>query len=79
MSYFDDRFYNLAYINSTYYQQVRNTIEQTNQQILQNERVMKAVHAFSDMLDQLDGMDIEHQKQLFGICLAEIAGLRRWG
>ena len=79
MAYFDDRFYNPAYINPAYYEQMKNTIQQTNQQVLQNGRVMKAAHAFSDMLDQIDEMDIEHQKQLFGICLAEIARRRRWG
>ena len=54
MSYFDDRFYNPAYINYAYYEQMKYTIKQTNQQVLQNDRVMKAAHAFSDMLDQID-------------------------
>ncbi len=79
MPYFDDRFYNPAYINPAYYEQMKYTIKQTNHQVLQNDRVMKAAHAFSDMLDQIDGMDIEHQEQLFGTCLVEIARRRRWG
>ena len=74
MAYFNEHFYNPAYINPIYYQQMKNTIQQD-----QNERVMKAVHAFCDMLDQVDGMDPQHQEHLFGLCLAEMARRNRWG
>ena len=80
MAYFDDHFYNPAYFNPQYYQQVKNTmIDQTmNYQGDQNERVMKTVHAFSEMLDQIEGMDVAHQQQAFGLCLLEMSHRKQW-
>ncbi len=73
MSYFNDQFYNPAYFNPINYQQMRYSIP-TNQ----NERGTKAVHAFCDMLDQVEGMDANHQKQTLLLCLSEMARRNKW-
>ena len=79
MSYFDNNFYNPNYFNPAYYQQVKNTIDSSLYTLDQDQRVLKAVHAFSEMLDQVDGMDGAHQEQTLLLCLAEMARRKRWG
>lgn len=34
--------------------------------------------SFLDMLDQVEGMNREHQQQTFCLCLAEIARRNKW-
>ena len=44
----------------------------------QSEHVTKAVHAFADMMNEIDQMDSQHQEQTFMLCLEEMATRRRW-
>ena len=74
MNYFENRLFNPNYMNETYYQQ----IQMINYNANQNERVLKAVHSFSDMLEQVSGMDESHQEQTFMLCLAELARRNGW-
>ena len=66
--------FNPSYVNESYYRQ----IQQDFSNMAQNERVLKAVHAFSDMMDQVDGMDLQHQQQTFTMCLAEFGRRHGW-
>lgn len=74
-SYFDNRFYNPQFFNPQYYQQMQNPIFTTQEQ---SERVVKAMNAFHDMMDAVDGMDQTHQEQTIMLCIAEMARRRRW-
>lgn len=66
MNYFDERMFNPAYCNISYYQQLSYNMQQS-------EHVGRLVNSFSDMLDQVEKMDTYHQKQAFELCLAELA------
>ncbi len=74
MNYFETQMFNPTYVNESYYrqQQVKNYMAD------QDERVAKVVHSFNDMLDQVNGMDREHQQQAFLLCLAQMAIKYGW-
>ncbi len=74
MNCFENQLFNQEYVNQTYFQQIR----ADNYAYEQDKRVLKAVHSFADMLDQVEGMNIEHQQQTFCLCLAEIARRNKW-
>lgn len=74
MNVFENQMFNPNYINEDYYRRIQ--IMKYNAD--QNERVVKALHAFEDMLKQVDGMDEKHQQLAFGMCLATIAKRCGW-
>jgi len=71
---FENQMFNPTYFNESYYRQMQ--AQQYNAD--QNERVLKVVHSFSDMLEQVDGMDAEHQQQAFLTCLTIMAQRNGW-
>ncbi len=75
MNYFEKQLFNPNYVNEAYYREIQVAKYDSEQ----NERVIKAVHAFSDMLDQVGGMDQKHQEQTFNWCLVELARRNGWG
>lgn len=74
MNYFENQMFNPNYINEDNYHQMQSE----KYAIDQDEKVTKVVHSFSDMLDQVNGMDMEHQQQAFLLCLAEVARRNGW-
>ncbi len=75
MGYFETTMFNPQFVNSEYYWSQYSTIQ--NYQKDQSEHVVKAVHAFNDLMNEIGQMDAEHQEQVTMICLAEMA--RRYG
>ena len=74
LNIFESQMFNPVFVNEQNYRQM-----QVNMYTLeQNERVAKVVHAFKDMLDQVEGMDSDHQQQAFWLCLNEMARRNRW-
>lgn len=65
---------NSQFVNEANYHQIQDQIHAAEQ----NRRVIKAVHAFTDVLDQVQGMDMAHQQQTCLLCLAEIAKRYGW-
>ena len=74
MNYFENQMFNPNYVNEAYYRQMQANMYSLDQ----NERVLKEVHSFKDMIDQIDGMDNEHQQQTVLLCLGEIARKNGW-
>ena len=74
MNYFETQMFNPNYINEEYYRHLQAQKYAADQ----NERVMKVVNSFRDMLDQVNAMDEQHQQQAFLMCLAEIARRNGW-
>ena len=61
--------HNPNYVNEAYHKQIK-TVKYDAEQ---NERVVKAVHAFTDMLDQIGEIYQKHQEHTFNWCLVELA------
>lgn len=76
MRYFENTMFNPQFVNSDYYRCQAAAIQ--NYQKNQSEHVAKAVHAFADMMNEIDQMDSQHQEQTFMLCLEEMATRRRW-
>lgn len=75
MNIFDEQMFNPNYFNIDYYRQVKHASYEKEQ----HERVVEAIHSFTYMMDQVSGMDAEHQNQTFYCCLLEYARRNGWG
>ena len=74
MNSFENNMFNPNYFNESYYRQNQNYTYMFGQ----DERVLKAVHAFSEMLDQVAVMDDKHQQETLLMCLMEMARRSGW-
>ncbi len=74
MNHFESQMFNSQFVNEANYRQIQAQIHAAEQ----NERVIKVVRAFTDMLDQVQGMDIAYQQQTCLLCLAEVAKRYGW-
>ncbi len=74
MNFFETQMFNQSYVSVSYYHQM----QINNYFADQDERVIKAVHSFCDMLDMVESMDEMHQQQAFWMCLTEMAKRKGW-
>ncbi len=74
MNYFETQIFNPIYANEAYYRQ----IQEASHNVEQNDRVLKAVHSFDDLLNQVSGMDENHQKETFLLCMSVLAKRNGW-
>ncbi len=58
MGYFETTMFNPQFVNSEYYRSQYSEIQ--NYQKDQSEHVVKAVHAFNDLMNEIGQMDAEH-------------------
>ncbi len=74
MNYLENQMLNLNYINESFYKQGNHKLFLSDQ----DERVIKTINSFRDILDQVKDMDMDHQQQAFFLCLTEIARRNEW-
>ena len=73
---FYDQMFNEKYVNPQNYYNMKAMVEKYNQE--QNTEVTNAVKAIHDLCEAIKKMDMQHQQEAFGLCLAEMAKEFGW-
>ena len=73
-SYFNNMMFNPQYVNPNYY----NMMPHMSYEQQQDKRVYDAVKAIHDLCESVKGMDEQHQRIAFSLCLEEMASEFGW-
>ena len=76
MGIFEEQMFNPQYMNPDYYKDNHAMLQNCAKE--QSDHVIKAVHAFTDMMDEIQKMDKAHQEQTFSLCYYELAKRNGW-